>query len=53
MINKVTKLFPENGGIITEEVIQAHMDAQNAEGWALVCLDNMVGWYRFFWEKAE
>ena len=50
-VNKVTKLFPPPGGTMTEELIQAHIDEQNADGYHLVCVDNMVGWYRFFWAK--
>lgn len=53
MLNKVTRLFPQAGTTLTEEVIQAHLDEQNADGWRLVCLDNMVGWYRFFWSKES
>lgn len=52
MLNKVTKLYPSGGQPLTEEAIQAHMDEQNADGWALVCIDSLVGWYRFFWSKA-
>jgi hypothetical protein len=52
-MNKVTKLFPEAGATLNEEAIQAHLDAQNGDGWQLVCLDNMTGWYRFFWFKQE
>lgn len=49
IINKVTKLrFP---GILGEEDIQAHIDEQNADGWHLVAVDNISGWYRFFWAK--
>lgn len=52
MLNKVTKLYPQAGGLIDEASIQAHFDEQNAEGWSLVAVDNLVGWYRFFWQKA-
>lgn len=51
MINKITTLRAPN--ILTDEAIQAHIDVQNADGWYLVCLDNMVGWYRFFWVKES
>lgn len=50
MINKVTKLFGAN---LTEQQIQDHFDQQNSEGWRLVGVDNLVGWYRFFWEKVS
>lgn len=51
MINKVTTLrLPE---ILTDEQIQDHIDEQNLDGWYLVCVDNLVGWYRFFWAKVE
>jgi len=52
IVNKVTRLFPVPGGVIDEAVIQAHLDVQNQDGWQLVCVDNMVGWYRFFWSKS-
>lgn len=51
IINKVTKLFPGAGVPITEESIQAHIDEQNELGYNLVALDNLNGWYRFFWAK--
>lgn len=47
-INKVTKVFSAN---ITEVEIQAHIDTQNNDGWRLIGVDNLVGWYRFFWAK--
>lgn len=50
-INKVTKLFPAAGSSLDETAIQSHFDAQNADGWYLVGVDNLVGWYRFFWAK--
>lgn len=53
VVNKVTKLFPENGIIVDETLIQSHFDEQNADGWYLVGVDNLVGWYRFFWAKLE
>lgn len=49
-INKITRLYPSSGNI-TDEDIQAHFDAQNEDGWYLVNVDNMVGWYRFFGKK--
>lgn len=51
IINKVTKLSPPAGGVMSEELIQAHIDDQNAEGFYLIGVDNLVGWYRFFWAK--
>lgn len=51
IINKVTRLYPEPSSIITEEQIQSHIDEQNNDGYYLICLDNLVGWYRFFWAK--
>lgn len=50
-INKVTTCFPTQGHSITDEFIQQHMDEQNSDGWYLVGVDNLVGWYRFFWAK--
>lgn len=52
-MNKVTKLFPDAGSTLDEAAIQTHLDEQNADGWQLVTLDNMTGWYRFFWFKQE
>ncbi len=51
-INKVTKFYPTAGTVMTEEAIQAHIDAQNSEGYYLVAVDNLSGWYRFFWAKT-
>jgi hypothetical protein len=51
IINKSTTLRSVNS-ILTNEEIQAHFDLQNVEGWYLVGVDNLVGWYRFFWAKA-
>jgi hypothetical protein len=52
-INKVTKLRSATAGsILTEEEIQAHFDLMNTDGWYLVGVDNLVGWYRFFWAKV-
>lgn len=50
-LNKVTKLRNPTG--LSEEDIQAHIDELNADGWYLVALDNVVGWYRFFWAKVS
>lgn len=49
--NKVTKLFPSPGATLTEELIQAHIDEQNADGFYLVAVIDLIGWYRFFWAK--
>lgn len=51
MINKITKVFPTAGIPFDEDYIQAHIDEQNADGWQLVAVDNMVNWYRLFWAK--
>ena len=48
-INKVTKLYSPTP--LTEEMIQDHIDEQNLDGWSMVAVDNLVGWYRFFWKK--
>lgn len=48
-VNKVTSLRSSN--TLTDEQIQAHMDENNSQGWYLIGLDNLVGWYRFFWAK--
>jgi hypothetical protein len=47
-INKVTKLYDAN---ICEELIQEHIDIQNNDGWYLISVDSIRGWYRFFWAK--
>lgn len=52
-INKITTLAPIRGVSLTTELIQAHMDEQNANGFHLITVDNLVGWYRFFWAKEE
>lgn len=51
--NLVTKLRADQGVTLDETLIQAHIDAQNTDGWNLVAVDNLVGWYRFFWEKVS
>jgi len=52
-INKVTQFRSKNSGsVMDEEEIQAHFDELNADGWFLVGVDNLVGWYRFFWAKV-
>lgn len=50
IINKSTTL--RSPSILTEEEINSHLDTHNTEGWNLVAVDNLVGWYRFFWEKS-
>lgn len=52
IINKVTTLRAAEGSAISDETIQTHFDTQNTDGWRLVGVDNLVGWYRFFWEKT-
>jgi hypothetical protein len=47
--NKVTTLRVSQQ--LTDEQIQAHLDSLNADGYYLVAVDNLVGWYRLFWEK--
>lgn len=48
--NKVTTLrFPQ---VLTDDQIQAHLDEQNDLGFYLIGVDNLVGWYRFFWAKV-
>lgn len=47
-INKVTKLYHAN---LCEEVIQEHIDAENTNGWRLISVIDVRGWYRFFWAK--
>lgn len=51
IINKVTTL--RSPSVLDDATIQAHIDEQNADGYYLVALDNLVGWYRFFWAKNE
>lgn len=50
ILNKVTTLRASQ--ILTNEEIQTHFDEINNDGWSLVAVDNLVGWYRFFWEKV-
>lgn len=50
-MNTVTKLYTP--GSMDETAIQTHLDAQNALGYYLIAVDNMSGWYRFFWAKEE
>ena len=50
--NKVTKCYPPSGTPLSEEFIQAHIDEQNAAGYHLIGVDNLNGWYRFFWAKV-
>lgn len=50
-VNQVTKLRADQGTVLDETLIQSHFDAQNADGWYLIAVDNLVGWYRFFWAK--
>lgn len=52
VVNKVTKLFVSNSAGMNESTIQTHFDEQNADGWYLINVDNLVGWYRFFWAKV-
>lgn len=47
--NKITTLRLSQS--VTDEDIQTHLDELNADGYNLVAVDNLVGWYRFFWEK--
>lgn len=51
IINKITKLFPNPGNSLTEIDIQTHIDEQNSNGYYLIAIDNLIGWYRFFWAK--
>ena len=48
-VNKVTTI--RNPGQLSDAEIQAHIDAQNTDGWRLIAVDNLVGWYRLFWAK--
>ncbi len=51
-INKITKLYsPTISQEGKEDVIQTHLDELNADGWSLCFVEDMNGWYRFFWEK--
>jgi hypothetical protein len=52
IINKITELFPQAGQTLNQSDIQAHIDEQNSDSFNLVAVDNLVGWYRFFWEKT-
>jgi hypothetical protein len=51
MLNKVTTLRLSSP--ITDSNIQDHIDEQNADGWQLVFVMDMIGWYRFFWSKPS
>lgn len=48
-LNKITTL--RSPQLLTDQEIQAHFDELNADGWKLIGVDNLVGWYRFFWAK--
>lgn len=48
-INKITTLYKSS--TLTELQIQDHLDELNIQGYSLVAIDNLAGWYRFFWEK--
>lgn len=50
-LNKITELRVASN--LSSDIIQEHLDLMNADGWELICLDNLVGWYRFFWVKTE
>lgn len=50
ILNKVTTL--RGPQLLSDGDIQAHLDAQNADGYSLVAVDNLSGWYRFFWAKV-
>jgi hypothetical protein len=50
IINKVTTLRLSQSA--SDEDIQTHLEEHNGDGWYLVGLDNLVGWYRFFWAKV-
>lgn len=49
--NKITTLRVSQNAI-TDEDIQTHLEEQNTLGYNLIAVDNLVGWYRFFWEKV-
>lgn len=49
IINKVTTLRAPS--ILTDELIQSHIDEQNTEGFYLIAVVDLIGWYRFFWAK--
>lgn len=49
-INKVTTLRSSEG--VNDEQIQVHLDEQNTDAWTLLAVDNLGGWYRFFWSKV-
>jgi hypothetical protein len=48
--NKVTTL--RSPDVLTDAQIQEHFDEHNSDGWYIVGVDNLVGWYRFFWAKV-
>lgn len=50
IVNKVTQF--RSVSITTLEEIQNHLDEINEDGWELVGVDNIGGWYRFFWKKT-
>lgn len=49
MVNKITSL--RTSETLTDQIIQDHIDEMNTDGWYLISLDNLNGWYRFFWAK--
>lgn len=50
IINKITELRDATG--LRQDNIQSHFDELNADGWYLIAVDNLSGWYRFFWGKV-
>lgn len=51
MINKITTLRLATP--ITDADIQSHIDVQNNDGWQLISVIDMIGFYRFFWSKEN
>lgn len=48
IVNKITTCYSSN---LEENMIQTHLDEHNSLGYYLVAVDNVGGWYRFFWAK--
>ncbi len=51
-VNKVTSISAATKPV-SDEDIQAHINAMNADGYRLVSVINLIGWFRFFWAKEQ
>lgn len=55
IINKITKYTPatasDGQSVHDEQSIQSHLDEQNQLGYYLIGVEEIGGWYHFFWAK--